>query len=452
MLSAHYNKIFVGNNYISLAVAIIKAKQNNVLVIDDPSVILGRGWYQFIGETEKNLLKLIGQKYFIDSLKTIDNYLTEINTIIYLNDKVIELKGSASHNIRELLRKVPELFNAQMIDVLSDINETEFNNYCLEIFQKIASDVYLNQVKIEDCFEGLTSDSVLQGVYENILNNFKKSKSNLKAKQFQFVLQVIFQTLFSNTSSSLESIYLLTSILSPRYRIVEEKLIEDLTFELRALGGHVKRSRINDWEIYKGKLKYILLESYEGLIGLDNLFFFGRLPESAPFKGRFKETLFKSIEIKVQLDHIHLKHYLNKRVLFSWLDYMGSDSPHWEAYIDEDGVITGVYSYASYQGSKPEFYYDEALKVFYQSILKLLPGLSMDEFIFNSSLSHGKDLWIESRKAPSFNPNALSFGLDRLFSNDDDKVIDCLEYWGPLKARSLGLFSYLIELKRNNLA
>lgn len=451
MLANHYNDIVVGQNYVSLIVAINKVRSRRVLVIDEPNVVLGRGWYQYIGETEKYLLELIGLNHKIDALKYINSYLTQINTIIYLNDKIIELGSSPADNIRELLRKLPELFGKELMDMLHQIEPASFNQHCLTIFQNLANEASESGKSLTDCFGKLTADPVLKGLYSNILSSFKGSKNNLKAKQFNFVLQVLFQTLFSNSGSVLESMYLMTSILSPRYRVNEEKLVEDLTFEFKQLGGSLKRSKIQDWEIYKGNLNYLLLESYEGVIGLDNLYFFGRLPETVPFHNKFNDTIFNSIEIKVTLGDHHLKSYLNKRVIFSWSDYLGSDSPHWEAYIDQDGTITGIYSYANYEGSKPDFYYNEAMRVFYQSIQKLLPDLSLEEFQFNCQMRPGRDLWMESRKAQK-SLSLADKSSARLYSTQDGAQVKGLEYWGPLKAKSLGLFSYLLDLKSNRLA
>lgn len=452
MLNSHYHNIIVGKNYISLIVAIVKARTSSVLLIDEPRVILGRGWYQNVGATEKHLLELIGKKHEIESLSYLDSYLTPINTIIYLNDKIIELGSSPYDNIRELMRKVPDLFNTNLITDFLKLNHQEFDRECFELFRRLAEKVYLEGNTIQNCVDAIKSEAYLKNIYSSVQEHFVKGKHNPMGKQLQFVLQVLFQTFFSNSGGGAEAIYLFTSVLSPRFQIDEKKLSDDLIFHLRSLGGDTKATNIQNWETHHKELKYILLSSYEGLIGLDNLYFFGSLPPSVPFENSMQNTIFNSIEIRAKVDHPFLKHYTNKRILFSRLDHLGSDSPHWEVLIDHQGAILGTYSYAVYPGSKPSFYYQEVTRDFYSSLVKLLPGLSFEHFSDQIELNSGKDLWLESRGGQS---GTFYANRDRdltLFHKENGETIKHLEYWGPLKAKSLGLYSYLLDLQSRGMA
>jgi hypothetical protein len=449
VLNNRYDTVVVGKNYISLIFSIITArKKKSVLVIDEPDVTLGNKWYLNIGTLEKSLLESFGEHYHISVLEQLDQYLSPINTIICLNEKLIELGSSPFSNIRELARKIPELFTVQFIEALSELDSESFDRECIGHFSRLANKVMDKGNITENMMK--ISDSDLHQVYQNfqdIINN----TDDLMTEQLHFVLQVLYQTIFSNSKNNLETSYLLSAILSPRFTVNESKLSDDLVFLFKKMGGDIKSTRIQDWEIYRDKLSYILLESFEGVIHLNDLYFFGRLPNKVPFENKREETLFHGIDLKVPINHGFMDYYKNKRILFSRSEHLGTSSPHWEVHIDDAGILHATYSYADFQGTKPSFHYKKAAQDVYESVAELLPGLSLDDWMHQVQYEKSRDLWMEFLSSKK-NVGHFSRLKDSVLQHkENDNKIDQLYYWGPLKARSLGMFSYLVDLKSSQL-
>lgn len=448
MLKSSYDNIILGKNYVSLSFAIMQIRKNadTVLVVDDPEVTLGHHWFLNIGLMEVSMLSLIGTEYDINGLKNIDDYLKAQNTIISLNEKIIELGASPFANIRELARKLPELFTSDFISGLNHIDPSEFDRRCIDYFSEVAQRVYTKEGTLETAFS-CKNREVLDELFDNFILMLNSS-DDLLTKQLHFVLQILYQTIFSNAKNNVESRYLLSSILSPRFSVDEKRLCETLSFQLKELKGDIKETPIEDWLRYKGDLKSVLLASFEGLIDLKNLYYFGRIKNDAPFENLVEDTLFHGIEIRGKIHHDFLDNYKNKRIIFSRADYIGTDFPHWEIFIDDQGQLFATYCYADFQGTKPSFHYKKAALNIFDSLAVFFPGLDYDEWLSSLTFGKSKDLWREHFSEKSGIKNIATSQDSQVFDKTTQKTVKHLHYWGPLRSRSLGLFSFLESMNR----
>lgn len=444
MLKDYYQTVVVGKSYISLIFAIIKSKKNDVLLIDEPDVSLGNKWYLNLGILEKLFLINVGNVYSIKSLQDFDEYVSPINTFICLNEKFIELGQSPFSNIRELSRKLPELFTNDFFETFNQIDEQLFNLEFFEYFQELAKQSLLTQNIDLDLFN-IHESNHLKSIFENFHYIINETQ-DLMTKQLHFVLQVLYQTVFSNAKNTLETTYLLSALLSPRFNVNEKKLNDDLSFELRKFGGDIKFTKIQNWEIYKNQLKYILLDSFEGIIRLDDLYLFGTLANKFPFKRNSKQTLFQAIDLQVPIYHGFLANYKNKRIIFSKAQRLGTNSPHWEVFIDENSILHGTYSYADFEGTRPSFHFKRAANDIFNSLEELFPGLDYQDWIRQVQYAPSKDLWVEYLSNKKSVGNFAKKSDELLTHKDSGRKIKRLHYWGPVKARSMGIYSYLVDL------
>lgn len=445
MLKSHYQTVVVGKSYISLIFAIIKSRKNDVLVIDEKEISLGNKWYLNIGTLEKMLLKNLGHQYNITALKELDFYTDAVNTFICLNEKFIELGSSPFSNIRELSRKLPELFTSDFIKTLNQIDENSFNNEFFEYFEMISKNA-LNMTNIDESLLKMSQGSQISSIFDNFQKIIDDTQTPM-TKQLHFVLQVLYQTVFSNAKNSLETTYLLSALLSARFKVNESKLCDDLSFELRKIGGDLKIASIHDWEVYKNQLQYILLSTYEGIIRLDDLYLFGTLSHKFPFIRKSKQTMFHAIDLKVPVHHPLIANYKNKRIVFSRSERLGTNSSHWEVFIDNEGLLSATFSYADFEGTRPSFHYKKASNDIFNSLVNLLPGLEEDEWHRHVTFSPSRDIWVEylshKKNVGNFAKKADQFLADKETGNP----VKRLHYWGPIKAKSMGIFSYLLDLK-----
>jgi hypothetical protein len=441
MLNSKYSDAIVGKNYLSLiygTLRILKNK-NKVLIIDEPDALMGNHWYRNIGEIEKLVFEKIGKNYNLNSIKNMNNYLEPINTIILLNEKMIELGSSPFANIREMARKLPECFPKEVLEHLNSIGPDEFDKICFEFFDNMADKVFVKQT--DKSF--YTSNDNLVRIFDDFLSFI--NQPGLLTEQVHYVLQVLFQTFFSNAKNDNESRYLLSSILSPRYEVDEKGLLADLLFEFRNLGGDLVTTNISDWEIYDSTLKYIMLDTLDGVIGFEYLFMFCRVPKKVPFSRKEAQMEFNSISLKCPIDHDIINFYKNKRIIFSKDDRIGTDFPHFEISIDDNGILNGTFSYANYTGTKSSFYYKKVTEDIFKNLAQILPGVEKDDWAHKIEFSDGGDFWTEnlsSKKSISKSPKHN----DKLYQLEDNSKIKNLYYCGPNRTKIMGLYSYTWDL------
>jgi hypothetical protein len=442
MLNSNYNDTIIGKNYLSLiygTLRILKNKNSKVLIIDEADAQMGNHWYKNIGEIEKLIFEKIGKKYNLSSIQKMKNYLKPINTIILLDEKMIELGSSPFANIRELARKLPECFPREILEKLNLLGPDKFDEICFDFFDNMADKVFINQT--DKNFH--SSEDNLNRIFDDFIKFI--NQPGLLTEQVHYVLQVLFQTFFSNSKNDDESRYLLTSILSPRYEVDEKGLLDDLQFEFRNLGGDIITANISDWEIYESSLKYIMLDSLDGVIGFENLYMFCRVPKKAPFSRKDPQMEFNSISLECPIEHDILNFYKNKRILFSKDASIGTDFPHFEICINEDGILSGTFSYANNIGTKSSFYYKKVTEDIFKNLPQILPGVEKDDWAHQITFTDGGDFWTENLSSKKSIDKYIKHN-DILYQIDDRKKIDNLYYCGPNRTKRMGLYSYTWDI------
>jgi len=257
----------------------------------------------------------------------------------------------------------------------------------------------------------------------------------------------MFQTVFSSGKDLLETKYLLISLISPRYEVDFHTLQEELVYQYRKVGGDMRGTHIKDWGVRDNNLNYILLDAIDGLIGVDQTYYFGQSSDGIPFESNNSGTRFLSISLKCLIDHDFLELFKHKRIIFSQNKRMGSDFPYWEVKINDEGLLEGVYSFADYQGTKPNFYYHHALEDIFQSLEMMLPGLEKADWISRAKLTKGSDIWFEYKPQEKkiLHPHD-KYSLATVFDKKSKQQLGKIQHCGPNRSKSLGLFSYLLEI------
>ncbi len=441
MLNSKFESILLGKNYLSLIFGIlkIKASKESVLVIDDPNCSLGGLWHKNLGEVEKRSLYNIGQKYNVQSLKEINNYLIPTNTLLKLDEVLIEFGQSPFANIRELSRKLPQCFPIDLVETLEKFGEEQFNKDCSIFLDDITARLEL--IGINKDFS--INQSSLKIIYDQFLS-FLDSHS-IVSEQLHYVLQVLFQSFFSNLKDEDGSRYLLTSILSPRYSLDVDTLMNDLNFEFKSLGGSISKTSISSIEIYKNKLEYVELASMDGIIKAKQLYVFTKLREDMFLAERFEPIEYDSISLRAPLSHDILNFYTNKRIISSSIDSLGTDFPHFEMDISSTGIMTARYSFASELGTKPSFYYKKAAVSVFNSLTFFLPGLDEEEFLGQVEFGQGDSFWYQilpnNKKA-----YLRSTSNSSLYCVKTGEKVENAHNFSHSRVQIMGLYSYLWEI------
>lgn len=446
MLHSQYDKTLVGLNYISLIHAIIGLKQeSSILLLDNEKDASENNWMDYIGEVEKNILKQIGEKYEIACLQSIDKYIIPRNTLLIMDDLYIELSDSPYVNVHELARKLPSSLTIDFISEVESIGQYKFDQQVIEMAQKISalSHDSFGTKEMRKIFD--QEEQIISSFYNSFMRYLEQEE--IASKQLHNLLQMKYQTVFSSAKNELESKYLLFSLLAPRYAINNEELRNELLFDFRKLGGDLKSTKIQDWGIEGDQLNYVQLASIDGVVKTKQCYYFSPLRYHPIFRYEVENKRFMSIKIECLIDHDYVEFFAGKRILFSYANRMGSDFPFWEVYVDAKGNLYGTYCYADTLGTKASFYYPNALDDLYDSLLGIFPGLTREDWISRAKVSQGNDIWLEyaPRDKAKLAPENR-YLLSKVFHKEENKEIRHFYYCGLERAKSLGLYSYLLDV------
>lgn len=446
MLSKRYDSTIIGLNYVSLLKGIFELSlSHSVLIVDHEEYQFANNWFLNIGELDKKIFKELGCHYNLQQIKGIDYYLKPTNTILHIENLFIEFSDSPYSSLKELARKLPESFSNFFQTEMISIDSDRFDQTVINLIDLLAKNSFygLDENKAMSLF--LNTDPLLAKIFTRFSDYMNEDKPLVK--ELHYALQVMFRTNFSNVTNRLESMYLLLSLIAPRYSVDEKKLTNDLLFEYRKLGGDLKASWVEDWGIQQRNLKYILLDSVDGLIGTNNCYYFSQLGKQNFFKHKSDKRFFLSISLECIIDHDFVDLFAGKRIVFLIKNRMGGDFPFWEVSIDESGLLTGVYAYANNLGTKPSFYYHHALSDIHQSLLKILPGLTRSDWVARTKLKKGSDIWVEDQASSKSDFQAQNKShLSDLYQVDTNIKVEGIKYCGPDRTKSLGFYGYILDV------
>ena len=441
MLNKKYDTSIIGFNYISLLKGITAlSRGDSVVIINDRGGSFSGRSDLNLGEIDLELLKAAAYSSHISTFEDIESFLTKRNTLIYIDNIFIEFSDSPFTNLKELARNFPSSFARLFHEQFASYSPQEFDHEFAQLSRAVAKKSFLSNSASDFESSFIELFSKLRPLFQTFFDLIQAGDK--EAKEIHYVLQVMFQHSFCGKSSILECSYLLISLLSGRYHVNEQVLIEKLLKIFRAGGGEIKETKIDDWGIKEDQLKYILLESVDGLIEVDKSFYFGRLIKQNRLSLGTNEKTFLSIKLTSLIDHDFINFFKGKRIVFLKSEKMGSDFPYWELSLDDKGYLSASYAYADNLGTKASFYYHHALEDIYQSLLKLFPGLSRAEWGARSKMEEGRDYWVEyvvKTKKPASRTSAL-------IDLNSRREVSELYYCGAERVSSLGFFGHLVDL------
>lgn len=438
MLKNRYQEILVGMGLMSLVRGIISLKRNqSILLIDDNRFTIDSYPGLFISELEILSLLRIGKKYEIPELRQLRQFIISAKVELVTESSRLKLGSSPLANIKELLRKFPDLLDESDLDNVYQEPEDKFNSYFLEEMTRYESLCYQASAKPKGGHFEFQGPSWLKTIYkrfyEKVNQEYQESK-NLKFSALLHLLGLAHEEKLKTSIGALEVPFYFFRTLSPIYRLQDFFLATQLKRRLVLMGGDYKQSCIQYWQFFNNKFENLLLESFEGVISGDKVLFFSHLPEGVPFNLQSPYSVFR----KTQMSPVrrpnapfppHAITYITDTSL------LGSERPY---RVLAQGSEFSYYQwpYTELPGSKPEFY-DRALWQAYDLDSRLLP---FQKSAVESTRTQSVTLDLRPLKREKKEELQI---LKRLPLDvvEDGRLISGFEYWGPFRYQSLGLLS-----------
>lgn len=443
MLKNRYQEILVGVGLMSLVRGIISRRRNqSTLLIDDKRFAVDSYPGLFLSELEIRALLRIGDKYDVPELADLRQFLVPAEVELVAESRV-QLGRSPLSNIKEILRKYPELLDPSDYDQVYAEQDEAFSKYFYEElarFEKQSHDTSLKPKAQSFDLQGSKWIKTFYQRFGDLLNqNYHQSKS-LKFSGLLHLLSLSSEEKLKTHLGAEEIPFYFFRTFSELYRLQDFVLLSQLKRRLVLLGGDYKESTIQLWQFHENKFENLLLASFEGVISGDRVLFFSHLPVEVPFRIQSSYGFFRKTQLGPQ-KRITAPFPPSKLTYFADLELLGSERPY---RVMAWGPEFSYYQwpYPELPGSKPQFY-DIDLKESFEEDALTLPFQkgSVETTPVGTVTMDLRPLKIDKK---SLSAVLRPLPLDIVADKDP---VQGFEYWGPFKYRSMGLLalSYGVE-------
>lgn len=436
MLKNRYQEILVGMGLMSLVRGLISLKRNrSTLLIDDPRFLGDSYHLHFLSEMEVLSLLRLGSQYEIPELLDLKKFLLPATVEFVTNGVRLRVGNSPFENLRELLRKFPELIDANDLDLPYKETPEAFNSYFMEELRRYENALYEASKRPRGMRFELQGPKWVKTLYSRfgeLVNREYAVSKDLKYSGLIHLLGLSAEEKLKTYLPPEEVPFYFFRLLSPIYRLQDFFLTTQLKRRLLLLGGDYKESAVQYWQLHERKFENLLLESFEGVISGERVMFFAHLPEDVPFRVKTRFPIFRKNQM-TPLKRIATPIPPTDLTFIAHHDLLGSEKP-FRVLARGTGVAFYHWPYPELPGSKAEFYEKELLEAYHQDAETLpfeeLPAESVGVASVTMDLRELRDY--RKSEAPILTRLPLEVAVQ-------DKNIQGFEYWGPFRYRSLGL-------------
>jgi hypothetical protein len=438
MLKNRYQEILIGMGLMSLVRGLISCKRKrSTLLIDDPRFSGESYHYHYLGEMEIQSLIRLGKSYEIPELIELKNFLLPASIEFVTSDLRLRLGNTPFENLREVLRKFPELLDSSDLDLFYNDSPEAFNEYFIDEVKRYESSCFESSKRNKNFRYELQGPKWLKSIYSKFVELINREYVASKDLKFSGLIHLLGLSAEEKLKTYLppeELPFYFFRLLSPVYRLQDFFLSTQLKRRLLLSGGDYKESTVQYWQFHERKFENLLLASFEGVISGDRVLFFAHLPEDVPFKVKTQFNIFRKNQM-VPLKRLTSPIPPTELTFITQDELLGSETPY-RVVAQSNGLANYQWPYPDLPGSKAEFYFKE-MQDFYLRDSNDLPFSPLTtESRGMQSVSMDLRTLRDYRKSEEFILTRLPLEIAT-----DDKSIQGFEYWGPFRYRGLGLMA-----------
>lgn len=444
MLKNRYQEILVGMGLMSLIRGIISLKRNrSTLLIDDKRFTVDSYPGHFLSELEIRSLLRLAKKYEIPELADLRQFLVPAKVEVFTSEKRLRLGQAPLTNLKELLRKYPELLDASDLDLVYAEKEDEFERYFLSELARYESLAHEGSQRPKGFHFEFQGPKWLKTIYTRfgeLLNQEYQQSRSLKYSGLLHLLGLAFEEKLKTGIGAEEVPFYFFRTLSPIFRLQDFFLSTQLKRRLVLMGGDYKESSIQFWQFFDHKFENLLLASFEGVISGDRVLFFSHLPEEVPFSVKSPHAIFRKTQVSPakRMSTPFPPHMLT---LMTDLRCIGSERPY-RVLGRGESLSFYHWPYVELPGSKPAFFEKDLKETFLlDSASHPFPSTGTEVTATSSVTLDLRGMKVDKKNEA---PALKRLPID-IFA--EERSIKGFEYWGPFRYRGLGLLalSYGIE-------
>lgn len=439
MLKNRYQEILIGLNIVSLVRGIISLRRKrSTLLIDDERFRAQSYPQNFLSEMEVLALLRLGKNHDIPELSDLRQFLSPGKLEFVSDNFRFQTGGSPLSNLKELLRKFPELIDATDLDQVYQESPENFDRYFLEELARFESLSFEASLRPKGFRFDLQGPKWLRTVFTRFgdeLNREYALSHDLTAPSLLHLISVAFEEKMKTRMAPEEVPYYFFRLLSPVYRLQDFFLTTQLKRRLTLMGGDTKESPVQYWQLHEKKFENLLLASFEGVISGERVLFFSHLPQEVPFRVTSPWPLMRKTQITPVKRPIS-PFPATSLTFITEAGHLGGEEPYRVLITEAGEMVHYEWPYPELPGSKADFYKEGTLKSFEHDSV-VLPFEKKDwQFGGLQSVTLDMRSMREARKTEAAVLTRLPLQIAL-----NESVIEGFEYWGPFRYKSFGLLA-----------
>lgn len=446
MLKNRYQEIIVGMNLMSLIRGLISLKRNHsTLVIDDQRFSWESYPALYLSELEVLALTRLGNKHEIPELIDVRQFLIPASVEFSSDRYRLRLGSNPFENLRELVRKFPELIDKEDLDLLYAEGPEGLNQSLLSEMKRYECFTFEaaqrpKGVKFE--FQGPKWFKTAFTRFGEMLNAEYSQSKDLKYSSLLHLLGVLSEEKLKTKIGPEEIPFYFFRMLSPLYRLQDYFLTTQLKRRLNLLGGDYKQSQVQYWQLDEDKFENLLLESFEGVISGERVMFFSHLPEEVPFHVKSPFPIFRKTQVS-PVKRINSPYPPYDLTFMTHSELLGSEKPY-RVYAKGKETFSYQWPYPELPGSKAQFY-DRPLLSDFEADARILP---FEQKGGTSQNHQGVSLDMRQNRSVRKNESPILSKLPMEMVGQST-AIQGFEYWGPFRYRTLGFLALCYGVEGN---
>ncbi len=446
MLKNRYQEIIIGLNLLSLVRGIISLhRKRSTLLINDERFLAESYHSNFLSELEILALVRLGKRFDITELTDLRQFLLPAELQFVTTGKRLVLGKRPLTNLKEILRKFPELLDESDLDQVFLEDEEGFERHFYGELTRYEASNFELSLRSKGLRFDLQGPKWLKTIYARfgeLLNREYSQSKDLKYAGLLHLLGLCAEEKLKTRLAPEEIPFYFFRLLSPIYRLQDFFLTTQLKHRLVQLGGDYKESSVQYWQLHDHRFENLLLESFEGVISADRVLFFSHLPLEVPFGIRSPYPVYRKTQM-APVRRFSAPFPPTSLTFISEKEKLGSERPFRVLARGKD-VSYYHWPYPELPGSKPSFY-DRPLLEAFDSDSRLVP-FEKGSAVLGKSTSVTLDLRPLKTGRRSEAPVLTRLPLEIA---DSERPVQGFEYWGPFRYHSLGQLALCYGIEGN---
>ena len=433
MITRRPDHALVGKNYLSALLALdLLEKGRKVFLLDDGRIALGKFYCDYVNHTEYAFLDRWGRER--DFAPSLARYAAIEEVNFYLGGDLVLLGRLPGENLRELLRRFPQIFGGRKKS--ESLYRYMGGNYPFdeELFsymERLGGMFFrwLDPRKMDFPSLLAMAPKSLADIFHRVSAAYPSAVATPSGQLFFFSLRSFYQNVLDYRMDERELFDLLLNMLSPNMKLRTAAFEDELVRLFCARGGMYKSTEVREWAFWGRTLWGMELASYEGLTRPGSLTFVGQPPSDVPLPQRGEGESYTAIRIEVPVGRVTR----DGVYVFSDIRSLGTS---WPLLLMEarEGRASFYLPFSCRKKAKVEFFRDVIARRIGTELAGRLPSLRLD--LDGAGLEFSSDIWTTGGKG-----HPLCVGKGRL------KNIFC---YGPSVQGEEGLMDSMIEIRKRS--